>query len=251
MTYSVILGVLHALTYHRTSREREEEAKHLLVEQARLKAHLVQAELGALKMQLQPHFLFNTLHAISTKVLQQETEEADRMITRLSAFLRLTLESTGKAEVPLASELEFLESYLAIQRVRFPERLRVKIDVDPGVLTALVPNLVLQPLVENAIRHGIEADPASGRISVSASRDGDDLVLEIADDGVGLSADPGVGVGISNIRARLAQLYGPRASVSLEGEPGLGTTATLRLPLKEASDREGDVQRPADPTGAS
>src|SRR5262249_40591374 len=178
---------------------------------SQLEARLAQAQLQALKMQLHPHFLFNTLHAISA-LMRKDVEEADRMITRLSDLLRLTLENVGAQEATLRQELEILGRYLEIEQRRFGDRLQVKMEIEPETLDARAPNLILQPLVENAIRHGIAPRSAPGLIEIRASRAGDKLELQVRDNGVGLPTDHREpikeGVGLANTRARLEQLYG-------------------------------------------
>jgi hypothetical protein len=206
LIYWIILSVSHALTYYHQYRLRQLVAAHL-------EAKLAQAQLQVLKMQLDPHFLFNTLNAISA-LMHQDVELADRMIARLGDLLRLTLENAGAQEVALGQELEFIEPYLEIQKARLGSRLAVRFDIDPQTRSARVPNLVLQPLVENAIRHGVAPRPAGGRVEVRSRRQDGMLCLEVRDDGPGL---PGVerggykeGVGLANTRARLRHLYGPR-----------------------------------------
>jgi len=170
-----------------------------------------QAQLRALRYQLNPHFLFNTLNAISALVAQHENAAANRMIARLSEFLRLTLESSDAPEVPFAAELDFVKRYLEIEQVRFGERLDVRYNVEPETLAVSVPNMILQPLVENAIRHGIAPREAGGRLEIGAHCAGDLLHLEVRDDGSVLTGDLSSlcqGVGLSNTRERLEQLYG-------------------------------------------
>src|SRR5256886_9309459 len=184
-------------------------------------------------MQLNPHFLFNTLHAISS-LMQKEVEAADQMITRLSDLLRYALESTDAQEVPLRQELDFLERYLEIEQTRFGDRRAVRVDVAPDTLDALVPNLVLQPLVENAIRHGIEPRSQGGRIELRCRCDNGRLLLVVRDNGVGLSPNGKLeeGVGLSNTRARLEQLYGEQHSFAFSEAPGGGLTVRLELPFR-------------------
>lgn len=199
MTYWAIVGLSHALLYYRESRDRA-------LRTAQLETRLVEAQLQTLQQQLHPHFLFNTLHAIST-LMHRDVAAADRTLIRLSDLLRMTLERLGEREVTLASELEFLQKYLDIERVRFADRLVVRFDIGPDAESALVPTLLLQPLVENAIKHGVARKSGPGYIDVSAHRQDDKLWLEIRDDGVGLSEDALIalhkGIGISTTRARL------------------------------------------------
>jgi len=192
-----------------------------------LERQLAEAQLLALKMQLQPHFLFNALNAVSSLV-RRDPAAAETMLARLGDFLRLTLESTGRQEVPLREELRFLESYLAIEQVRFRDRLRVRFEVDPAVQETPVPNLILQPIVENAVRHG-----GAGRIDIRAApRDGE-LVLSVEDDGPG--GEVVEGRGLSLTRSRLAELYGDASRLELDSPPPRGMRVTVRIPLCSAS----------------
>ena len=204
ITYLAIVGLSHAVVYYRESRGRAIRA-------AQLEVKLAEAQLTTLQQQLQPHFLFNTLHAISA-LMHRDVEGADRMLMRLSDLLRITLENLGKTEVPLQSELEFLAKYLQIEQTRFADRLTVRFDVQPDALDTRVPSLLLQPLVENAIKHGVAKKAGPGHIDISARRDGDKLRIEVRDDGVGLSEDALTalqkGIGVSTTRARLQHLFG-------------------------------------------
>jgi two-component system LytT family sensor kinase len=184
-------------------------------------------------MQLHPHFLFNTLNAISTLV-HKDPEVADRMIARLSDLLRLTLENIGVQEVRLAQELEFLERYLEIERMRFPDRLEVRMRIAPETLDARAPYLILQPLVENAIRHGIAPRSTRGRVEVRAERKNGMLILEVRDDGPGISpkANPKKGLGISSTRARLEKLYGAAHRFDLSNASEGGLVVTLAWPFQ-------------------
>src|SRR5262249_49326690 len=195
--YWVIVGVWQGMDVYGRFQEREVRA-------AELEKRLVEAKLQALQMQLNPHFLFNTLHGISS-LMHKDVEAADRMITRLSDLLRHALNSTETQEVPLEEELAFLRRYLEIEQTRFGNRLTVQMDVGPDPLHARVPNLILQPLVENAIRHGIEPRARQGRIQLCAQRQNGELILRVQDNGAGLPAGgPGrEGIGLSNTRARL------------------------------------------------
>jgi LytS/YehU family sensor histidine kinase len=183
-------------------------------------------------MQLQPHFLFNTLNAVA-ELVHTEPDAADLMITRLGRLLRLSLDNAGHQVVPLRQEIDFLKVYLDIEQVRFQDRLEIVWEVAPETLDAAVPTLLWQPVLENAIRHGVTPLPGRGRILIASRREGDDLVLEIRDNGTGLpnGAPPREGVGLRNIRERVSQLYGSRARFSLAPAPGGGTVATLRLPF--------------------
>ncbi|MEM8997028.1 MAG: histidine kinase [Acidobacteriota bacterium] len=202
LTYFCIIAAIHAYLYYEKYRDRE-------LKSSRLEAQLALARLEVLKMQLHPHFLFNTLNAISA-LMHRDVDAADRMIALLSDLLRLSLDKDDRHQVSLRSELQFLERYLAIEKIRFRDRLAVDMDIDPPCLDAQVPRLILQPLVENSIRHGIAVRSASGRVAIRARRKGNRLDLTVADDGPGLVSDgpPQEGVGLANTRARLEQLYG-------------------------------------------
>jgi two-component system, LytTR family, sensor kinase len=223
LTYWVLVGLSHAVGYYRKYQERELKA-------TQLEARLAQAQLQALKMQLQPHFLFNTLHAISALV-HKDVEAADRMITRLSEFLRITLDSVGVQEVPLKTELESLDKYLEIEQVRFGSRLAVVRSISAETLHLLVPNLILQPLVENAVRHSIAPRASGGRIEIRARSEKGILVVDVLDDGPGAPAESyREGVGLANTRARLQQLYGSAQTLDLRNDPGVGFRVSLSLP---------------------
>jgi two-component system, LytTR family, sensor kinase len=225
--YGLLTGVAHALHYGRKYRERETQ--------------LVQARLDVLKAQLHPHFLFNTLNTISSLV-HHDAAAADRMIARLSGLLRRTLDEAGTSEVPLRDELAFLESYLEIEQARFEDRLTVCWAVDPAALDARVPHLILQPLVENAIRHGIAPRAAPGVLRIAAERVNGSLRLEVRDDGVGLGASPraaGRGVGLRNTRARLAELYGEDHRLDLREARAGGTVLTMVIPFRPAHRQVG------------
>ncbi|HJU83637.1 MAG TPA: sensor histidine kinase [Holophagaceae bacterium] len=225
MTYWLFVGALVALDVFRRYKERELQA-------SQLQARLAEAQLLALKMQLHPHFLFNTLHAISA-LMHSDVKAADRMLARLSDLLRLTLDQAGEQEIPLRQELAMLESYLEIERLRFQNRLRVKVEVPDNLLDAQVPTFILQPLVENALKHGIAPRAAGGQVAIRAHHSGGVLCLEVEDDGAGLKEDgstAGHGIGTRNTRSRLEHLYGQRQRFELsKGNPG--TLARVMLPL--------------------
>jgi sensor histidine kinase YesM len=226
--YCLILLARHALDYYRRYTAGERRA-------AELQAQLAQAQLQALKMQLQPHFLFNTLHSISALVYI-DVEAADKMIARLGDFLRLTLENSGTQEVTLQQELEFLKCYLEIERIRFQDRLTTTLHVDAQALDTQVPNLILQPIVENAIRHGIAPRSTPGRIDIQAERKNGTLRIRIKDNGPGLTLNRSLernfkeGVGLANTRARLQQLYGAAHRFELANDPRGGLIVTLEIP---------------------
>jgi two-component system, LytTR family, sensor kinase len=226
LIYWVIVSVTHAVSYYRQFRERE-------VQTAELEKNLTQAKLQTLQMQLNPHFLFNTLHAISA-LMHKDVDAADRMMTRLSELLRTTLESNQAHEIPLRQELSFLERYLEIEQTRFGSRLKVKMDIAPETFEALVPNLLLQPIVENAIQHGIEPRAKGGEVGISAKRVNDDLILQVRDNGAGLADDSRDGVGLSNTRSRLAQLYGKKHHFEMRNIDSGGLAVTASIPFHTA-----------------
>jgi signal transduction histidine kinase len=231
--YWTILAVSQALAYYRKYRERELRA-------SRLEARLAEARLQVLKMQLHPHFLFNTLNAISA-LMHEDVELADRMVARLGDLLRSTLENAERQEVSLQQELDFIRPYLEIEQARLGPRLQVCLDVDPAAAEARVPNLILQPLVENAIRHGIAPRPGPGRIEIRARREQDRLRLEVRDDGRGLPGREPLkeGVGLANTRARLQQLYGSAHRFELAN--GRGLCVGVTIPFREAAAAGADA----------
>jgi two-component system, LytTR family, sensor kinase len=229
LVYWSILGFGYAFDYRLRYRERASMA-------AQLKAQLAQAQLESLKMQLHPHFLFNTLHTIAGLVRSNESRPAVDMIAGLSDLLRHALENVDEQEVTLRDEVKFVELYLGIQKVRFSDRLKVRIDAAEETLDALVPNLILQPLVENAIRHGISMKDSAGSIVIETYRDDEMLHIRVCDDGPGLQAgwrveDSG-GIGLSNTRARLSHLYGANHRFELRNGESGGMTVTIALPLR-------------------
>ena len=224
LVYWAIVGATQGLAYYRKLEERELRA-------AQLETRLAQAQLQVLKIQLQPHFLFNTLHAISALV-QKDPDAADHTIALLSDLLRLTLETGSEQEVSLQRELDFVERYLEIEQTRFGDRLTVRLEIADDVRDARVPSFVLQPLVENAIRHGIAPRSEGGRIEITASRRDGQLTMLVQDNGQGF-AGTGVreGLGLRNTRARLQQLYGAGDRLTLTQAPGGGTVVTLNIPF--------------------
>jgi len=239
LIYWVIVSVSHAFDYYRRLQERE-------LRGAELERRLAQARLMALQMQLNPHFLFNTLHAISS-LMHKDVEAADRMISRLSDLLRYALESTSEQEVPLRRELEFLGRYLEIEKTRFGSRLNVELKIAPDTLDALVPNLILQPLVENAIHHGIEPHAKPGRIELRSRRENAAIRLDVQDNGGGLApgSGPDEGVGLSNTRARLKQLYGEAQRLVLSNAPEGGLVVSVMLPFRARDGGETTGGKPA------
>jgi signal transduction histidine kinase len=191
------------------------------------------ARLQTLRYQLNPHFLFNTLNAVSTLIVERRNTDAERMVARLSDFLRLTLDCESDVEVPLADELDFARRYLEIEQIRFGDRLTVDEDVEPAALSARVPPLLLQPLVENAVQHGIMPREDGGTLRIEARRVGEHLLLRIADDGPGPPApvDASGGVGLSNTRARLQSLYSDNHRFALERADGGGCVVRIEIPF--------------------
>ena len=222
IVFCALLTVHHAAVYYRVSKDRTIRA-------SQLEASLAQTQLQMLRMQLQPHFLFNTLHSISA-LMHKDVRRADSMIAALSDLLRMSLQNIGAQEVPLQSELDFLQRYVEIMQLRFGDRLKVTMDVDPEVRDARVPNLFLQPLVENSFRHGF-GDLGQGAIVISVRREGDMLHCEVVDDGRGLRPGHKEGVGFANARQRLAHLYGDRHTFSVRGAPGEGVRVTIAIPF--------------------
>lgn len=225
LTYWVILTVLRGMDSRRHLRDER-------LRSAQLETQLAQSQLHAMRMQLQPHFLFNTLNAISALALA-EPIRARRMIARLSDLLRLTLEERHSPLVPLSHELEFVRAYLEIQQERFRDRLQTRFDVADDTLHAAVPGMILQPLVENALRHGLLDKTTPGNLLVRARREGAQLHLSVEDDGLGLPAGGAVdGVGLGTTRERLRMLFEDGASLELRAREGGGTRAALRMPFR-------------------
>jgi two-component system, LytTR family, sensor kinase len=228
ISYWLAVALIYLFDYYRESRDRE-------VRTAQLETRLAQAQLQALRLQLQPHFLFNALNTISS-MIYESPRAADQMITRLSDLLRLMLGQTESQEVTLQEEISLLDLYLGIMRARFEERLVVRFDVEPEARRALVPQLILQPLVENSIRHG--GDPESGAVTidVAARREGHSLLLEVRDGGPGLAkkmeAANGNGIGLANTARRLDHLYGPSHGFELEARAGGGLTVKVKVPFR-------------------
>ena len=213
---------------------RERETFELKVQTSELAQQLATAQLGALKMQLQPHFLFNTLGAIVVLIQQQKTAQAQAMVAKLGDLLRLTLEDVEAQEVPLWRELEFLRLYLSIEQVRFEDRLKVRIVPDTSLSEVLVPHMVLQPIVENAVRHGLGQSEEAVTIEVAASSNHGTLTLAVSDDGPGLlSGTQGhSGIGLTNTKHRLARLYGENATLVIGPAPDRGVRVTITLPIR-------------------
>jgi hypothetical protein len=226
LRYWMIAAAYHALAYNHELRERD-------LRQARLEASLAQAQLEALQGKLHPHFLFNTLNSIGA-LIRDQPAAAEQMLGNLSALLRASLNAEPSRQVTLENELALVRQYVSIQQMRFQDRLSVHVEAAPDALAAYVPHLILQPLVENAIRHGIAPRDAAGTVRIGAGRTGDRLHLIVEDDGLGLqhgAATEGTGIGLAGTRARLEQLYAGRATVALQPRTPTGVVATLDLPF--------------------
>lgn len=226
LVYFAVLATGFAREFFLRDRRRQQR-------EVRLQAQLAEARLDALRMQLNPHFLFNTLHAMSALV-ERDPGGVRRMIARLSELLRHTIDRGATDEVPLRDELGFLRRYIEIMEVRFQGRLQIEMSVDQETLDAMVPNLVLQPLVENAFEHGVSRTTGLGRVSIAVRREEEQLVLSVHDNGPGLGADDAGGVGTGNTRARLEQLYGNAASLTLRDAAEGGVIAEIRLPFRRS-----------------
>lgn len=231
IVYIALVLMKHAINYYDRYREKELAA-------SALHGQLIAAQMNALKMQLQPHFLFNTMNAIVTLV-RKDPDRAEEMIVRLSDFLRLTLESSDKQMVPLREELLYINAYLQIEMVRFGESFVYSERIAPEAVSVRLPVLILQPLVENALKHGISRNAAAQRLEISAVREGETVVIAVSDDG--LPADQfremKEGIGITNTKNRLATTYGDRASVTLTANEHRGMTVRITLPA-ESNDED-------------
>jgi LytS/YehU family sensor histidine kinase len=232
--YGVVLGAGHAMDFYRKFRERELTA-------SQLETQLARAHLQALKMQLHPHFLFNTLHAVSV-LIDEDPKAAAQMVTRLGDLLRLAIDSSSTQEVSLEEELEFLRLYLAIEEMRFHDRLAVQYEIKPETLGAGVPSFILQPLVENSIKHGVSERAGKGRICISSQRTNGRLVLSVEDGGADPAAAPvstwADGVGLRNTRERLARMYGAEHQVECENVDA-GVRVTVSIPYHAAAAANG------------
>jgi sensor histidine kinase YesM len=231
MTYSAVVGAWYVLEFARRVREREVTALQLEARAASLETQMAEARLSALRMELNPHFLFNALNGISGLIRRGDSTVAVETIARLGDLLRAALDQSQSHEVPLERELEFLDLYLAIERARFPDRLGVELDVEPAARAERVPAFILQPIVENAVRHGIAPLTGPGCIRISASVRGAALVVEVSDTGPGFArAAREGGIGLANTRARLAQMYGGAGRLGIESPPGGGAIVTVTVP---------------------
>jgi two-component system, LytTR family, sensor kinase len=230
MVYAAIIGVSHAIAYYHESQERKLRA-------AQLETRLVEARLKTLEAELHPHFLFNTLHAISTLV-HRDPESADRMISRLSDLLRITFDRTGEPKVSLKDEIDFLQKYLDIEQTRFQDRLTVSVNIDPEALDGEVPRMILQPIVENAIKHGIAGRNGGDTVQVTAGRDNGRLWMQVRDNGGGLQVRTlkalRTGVGLSNTRARLDCLYGRHYRLEFTDKHG-GLSVLIEIPFQRVN----------------
>ena len=228
LAFVALIGMAHAGVFHRRYKEREQQA-------TLLESRLNQARLRALQAKLQPHFLFNTLNGIAT-LLRRDPATAGDMLQSLSELLRIALNSSNRQEIPLREELDFLGRYLAIQRMRFGDRLQVSEEIEATAMDCLVPALLLQPLVENAICHGFEPSGQPGKLRIAAARDGEWLRLTVEDDGVGLAMAnrnrQGSGVGLANVRERLTTLHGHAQEFSIAERAEGGVAVNIRLPAR-------------------
>jgi two-component system LytT family sensor kinase len=237
LLYLTVLGLQQAFEYYRRFREREQRAAQLELQAAQLETQLARAQLDALKMQLQPHFLFNTLNTISV-LMQEDVVSANRMLVRLGDLLRITLKSANTNEISLRQELDFLRSYLEIEQTRFQDRLRIRIEAEPDALEARVPNLILQPLVENAIRHAVAPRAQETLVEIYAERVNGQLRMTVRDDGDGLKKNDceSNGIGLTNTRARLEKLYGAAQSFKLSKVQERGLEIAITIPFHTANE---------------
>lgn len=242
LTYAALVGGWYGLELSRRSRAGEKEAARLALEASRLETLLMETRLQRLQAQLEPHFLFNSLNTLSGLILQGDTRTAVRTTRRLSELLRSALRASERSEHSVADEVALVEEYLAIQQLRFEDRMGVRIDVDPRVRDAAIPTLMLQPLVENAVLHGIEAVPTPGTVTVRVEQYGDRLVATIRNDGppLGSTLQKGEGVGLRNVRSRLDTLYAGDGTLTLSDVDG-GVQAMLEIPIRPAAPASAEV----------
>jgi two-component system, LytTR family, sensor kinase len=233
LIYLMLIGFYEAFDYYRRYRERERRAAQLEIEAAKLETQLTRAQLDALRMQMHPHFLFNTLNSVSV-LMQEDVTLANEMLLRLSELLRLTLSQDRAQEVTLQQELDFLRLYLEIEQIRFQDRLKVRIEAAPETLEARVPNLILQPLVENAIRHAVAPRAAETLVIVRSARDNGRLHLQVTDngDGVTVASKTTNGIGLANTRSRLEKLYGKNQTFELREVSAGGVQVSLTIPFR-------------------
>jgi two-component system, LytTR family, sensor kinase len=236
--YAVTLAVIILVDFYEVAIEREKKAADLQLRASQLQTRLTDAQLEVLRTQLQPHFLFNTLNSIMVLLRKGNCAEAEAMLSGLAGLLRCALDSHGSAEVPLHREIDFIRRYLEIEQIRFRDRLRVEYELAEQALNTSVPTFVLQPVVENAIRHGISRMLNGGSLHIRAAICEQSVVLEVTDSGAGPNAhqsiQTGRGIGLGNLRARLAQLYGTTSSFELSSVAGGGTRARIILPVRLA-----------------
>ncbi|MCZ6758992.1 MAG: histidine kinase [Gemmatimonadetes bacterium] len=240
MIYWVVVSITQAMSYYDRFRERELAA-------SRLETRLAKSKLEALKMELDPHFLFNTLNSISV-LMKRDVATADKMLSNLSGLLRYVVQGRETHEVTLEEELNFLKRYLDIQKIRFSDRLTVEYSVDNDVLDALLPNLILQPIIENSIVHGITQVPGDGRITFCATKKGEKLMIQVTDNGPGLGlrkSDGSGGIGVANTRARLEQMYGVHQRFELETREEGGARVSIEIPYKRRSEIENSQEHTA------
>jgi sensor histidine kinase YesM len=235
VVYALLAGGWYAARLQAGYREREEAARLLELQAVELEALVAQSQLRYLQAQLQPHFLFNSLHALSALVLKGDTTRAVRMTARLGELLRQALRASESSEITLDEEVRLLESYFAVQLLRFEDRLSTHIEIDEAARGALVPPLLLQPIAENAVVHAIEADPPGTSIEVRASVTRDTLIITIEDDGPGMTNAAGEGVGLGNTRARLKNLHGEAAALDIASRNGRGTRVRIELPYRAST----------------
>ena len=238
--YWAFLGAVLAIDYYQKFREGKKEAAALQLRAFQLESQLAKAQLQTLRMQLNPHFLFNTLHSISALVREDNKILAIRMITELGDLLRQTLQLSGSQEVTLREELEFLKKYLNLEQIRFQDRLQIQMLIEPETVSANVPYLILQPLVENAIRHGISQSRKASLIEVRTSKQNGNLVMQVRDNGPGLPIDwkgwNGKSIGLPNIKARLESLYQNSYHFELKNSEEGGALATISIPFASRPD---------------
>jgi LytS/YehU family sensor histidine kinase len=239
LIYAGILGITQTIVMQRRARARE-------LQLARVEGQLARAQVEALNAQIRPHFLFNTLHTIGQLWRSGRSEDADAVLDHLGALFHKVQTSTARTAIPLSEELALVREYLAIEQARHPDRLRISVDAAPDTLDVPVPPLILQPIVENAIRHGIAAVSDAGRLEVRASRENGALRLTVSDDGPGPDAhspQPGSGTGLRNTRERLAQLYGERGFLRIEAGSPRGTRVLVEIPVSADAPATADFSR--------
>lgn len=226
--YWAILGFGFSIEVYRKFKSHE-------LKSAQLEMRLMETELKSLRQQLHPHFLFNTLNTISVLVRERRHDEAITLIARLSTLLRTSLDNTGIPEVTVQQEMEFLNQYIEIQKMRFSDRLTVHVSISPAARLARIPNLLLQPIVENAILHGVAPKPGPGRVEILGEVEDEKLRLEVRDDGPGIAnghTRTKEGVGLANTRERLVKIYGARSQLLLQSQPGRGVSVLVTLPYR-------------------